>query len=535
MSAVRYQTSAPAATGRAGANPWLTAMLVALATFMEVLDTTIANVALRYIAGGLGVSEDEASWVVTTYLVANAISVTASAFLMKALGRKAFFLICLVLFTASSVLCGLAWSLQSLLMFRLWQGFAGGGMVPVGQSILADAFPPEKRGQAFAVFGVAVVVAPVVGPTLGGWLADNWSWHWCFLINGPIGTMAIVLIALIVRESDAAAAERRKWRQEGGGFDFVGFALVATFLGSLEILLDRGLENDWFGSSFIVKVAVICALAFVLMIPWEITRRNPAIDLRMVVTRQFGACFLVMLATGAILLATTQFLPQLVQQDLGYTATWAGLMISPGGLVTMAMMFVAGRLVAKVQPKYLIAAGATIIALSMYGLTNVYEDIGFWFMAHCRILFGVGFPLIFISITTASYQGIPPEKMGQAAALINAARNTGGSIGVSLVSNVLWDRQQFHQTRLVEHAIPSSIQYQDTLHKMTDYFLGQGSLPPQAQKQAIGWIGQQVQLQASFLSYIDAFWVLALIALAAVPVGLALRNVQPGRASAVGH
>jgi DHA2 family multidrug resistance protein len=535
MSAGLSQTSAPAVTGRATTNPWLIAVLVALATFMEVLDTTIANVALRYIAGGLGVSEDEASWVVTTYLVANAIILTASAFLAKVLGRKAFFLICLALFTVSSVLCGLAWSLQSLLLFRMLQGFAGGGMVPVAQSILADSFPPEKRGQAFAVFGVAVVVAPVVGPTLGGWLSDNWSWHWCFLINGPVGAMAIVLIALIVRESGTAAEENRSWRQQGGGFDFVGFALVATFLGSLEIVLDRGLEDDWFGSSFIVRVTVICALAFALMIPWEITRRNPAINLRMVATRQFGACFLVMLATGAILLATTQFLPQLVQQDLGYTATWAGLMISPGGLVTMAMMFVAGRLVGKVQPKYLIAVGAVIIALSMYALTNVYADIGFWFMARCRMLFGVGFPLIFVSITTASYQGIPPDKTSQAAALINAARNTGGSIGVSLVSNVLWDRQQFHQTRLVEHAIPSSTQYQETLHQMTNYFLGQGSLPPQAGQQAIEWIGQQVQTQASFLAYMDAFWVLALIALAAVPLGLALRKVKLGAGAAVGH
>ncbi len=535
MSAVTYQPSVPAATSHASANPWLIAVLVALATFMEVLDTTIANVALRYIAGGLGVSEDEASWVVTTYLVANAIILTASAFLAKALGRKVFFLICLTLFTASSVLCGLAWSLQSLLVFRILQGFAGGGMVPVAQSILADSFPSEKRGQAFAVFGVAVVVAPVVGPTLGGWLADNWSWHWCFLINGPVGAMAIVLIALIVRDSGAAVEERRKWRQQGGGFDFIGFVLVATFLGSLEVMLDRGLQDDWFGSNFIIKAAIICGLAFTLMIPWEMTRRDPAIDLRIVATRQFGTCFLVMLATGAILLSTTQFLPELVQQDLSYTATWAGLMISPGGLVTMAMMFVAGRLVARIQPKYLIAAGAAIIALSMYGLTDVYGDIGFWYMAHCRMLFGVGFPLIFVSITTASYQGIPPDKTGQAAALINAARNTGGSIGVSLVSNVLWGRQQFHQSRLAEQAIPSSIQYQDTLHQMTHYFVAQGSLPAQATQQAIGWIGQQMQLQASFLSYIDAFWVLALIALSAVPLALALRNVKLAGKATVGH
>jgi len=534
MSGRASQTSAPAMTG-GSANPWLIAVLVALATFMEVLDTTIANVALRYIAGGLGVSEDEASWVVTTYLVANAIILTASAYLAKMLGRKTFFLICLALFTASSVLCGLAWSLQSLLSFRILQGFAGGGMVPVAQSILADSFPQEKRGQAFAVFGVAVVVAPVVGPTLGGWLSDNWSWHWCFLINGPVGAMAILLIALIVPESDAAAEQHRKSRQQADGFDFVGFVLVATFLGALEVVLDRGLEDDWFGSSFIVTAAAVCGLAFVLMIPWEMSHPNPAIDLRMVATRQFGACFLVMLATGAILLATTQFLPQFVQQDLGYTATWAGLLISPGGLVTMAMMFVAGRLVGKIQPKYLIAAGAVIIAFSMYALTNVYGDIGFWFMARCRMLFGVGFPLIFVSITTASYQGLPPDKTGQAAALINAARNTGGSIGVSLVSNVLWNRQQLHQSRLVEHAVPSSTQYQYTLHQMTNYFLGQGSSLSQAQQQAIGWIGQQVQTQASFLAYMDAFWVLALVALAAMLLGLGLRKVKLGGAAPAGH
>ena len=340
----------------ASANPWLIAVLVALATFMEVLDTTIANVALRYIAGGLGVSVDEASWVVTTYLVANAVSLTVSAFLDKAIGRKAFFLICLVLFTASSVLCGIAWTLQLLLLFRIMQGLGGGGMVPVATSILVDAFPPEKRGQAIAVYGVAVVVAPVVGPTLGGWLSDNVSWHWCFLVNGPVG---VITIALVVRDSEAAVEERRKWLRQKSRFDLVGFVLVATFLGSLEIVLDRGLEDDWFGSSFITTVAIVCALAFVLMIPWEMTRRNPAIDVRMVATRQFSVCFLVMLATGAILYATTQYLPRLMQEDLGYTATWAGLVLSPGGIVTMVMMFVAGRLVGKIQPKHLIVVGGS--------------------------------------------------------------------------------------------------------------------------------------------------------------------------------
>ncbi len=527
--------SAGATRADASANPWLVAVLVALATFMEVLDTTIANVALRYIAGGLGVSEDEASWVVTTYLVSNAIILTASAFLAKKIGRKAFFLICLALFTASSVLCGIAWNLQLLLLFRIMQGLGGGGMVPVATSILVDAFPPVKRGQAFAVYGVAVVVAPVVGPTLGGWLSDNVSWHWCFLINGPVGVMTIGLIALIVRDSEAAVAEQRNWRLQKRRFDVVGFVLVATFLGSLEIVLDRGLEDDWFGSSFITTVAIVCALAFVLMIPWEMTRRNPAIDVRMVGTRQFGGCFLVMLATGAILYATTQYLPRLVQEDLGYTATWAGLVLSPGGIVTMVMMFVAGRLVGKIQQKYLIVAGGVIIALSMYALTNVYGDLGFWFMARCRMLFGVGFPLIFVPITSASYDGIPPDKTGQASALINAARNTGGSIGISLISNVLWRREQFHQNMLVDQALPSSVQYQNTLHQMTNYFVGHGTSPAEAPHQAIAWIGQQVLTQASFLAYMDAFWALTLIALAAVPLALSLRKVKLGGAAPAGH
>jgi MFS transporter, DHA2 family, multidrug resistance protein len=532
VSVSPIRPTASAATSGAG-SPWLIAVLVAGASFMEVLDTTIANVALPYIAGGMGVSEDEASWVVTTYLVANAVILTASPFLGRLLGRKNFFLICLSLFTLSSVLCGIAPNIQALLFFRVLQGLGGGGMVPVAQSILADSFPPAKRGQGFALFGVAVVVAPVVGPTLGGWLSDNLSWHWCFLINGPVGVLTVALIAALLREPIAADQGRKQ--PQKGGFDLVGFALVATFLSALEIMLDRGLEDDWFASSFIVAVAVVCALAFALMIPWEITRRNPMIDLQMVATRQFGACFLVMLATGAILLATTQFLPELVQQNFGYTATWAGLVLSPGGLITMVMMFVVGRASSKIQPKYLIIAGAVMIALSMYNLTNVYGDLGFWFFARSRMLLGIGLPLIFIPIVTASYDGIPPGKTDQASALINAARNTGGSIGVSLGNNILAHREQFHQGRLIEHAIPSNVSYQDTLQQVTQYFAAHGSSLAHAQQQAFAWIGQQMQIQATFLAYIDVFWALMLLSAAAVPLALVLRKVKLGGPAAAGH
>ena len=520
-------------SARGAANPWLIAVLVAFAAFMEVLDTTIANVALRYIAGGLGISQDEASWVVTTYLVANAVSLTASSFLARRFGRKAFFLACLGLFTASSVLCGMAWNLDLLVLFRILQGLGGGGMVPVSQSILADAFPAAKRGQAFALFGIAVVVAPVVGPTLGGWISDNYSWHWCFLINGPVGLVAMALIALSLRESRAAIEEQKRVKRLR--FDLVGFLLVATFLGALEIVLDRGQEDDWFGSSFIVTFAVICGLAFVLMIPWEITRRNPVVDIRMLGTRQFGSCFVVMLATGAILYATTQFLPQLVQEGFGYTATWAGLVLSPGGLVTMVMMFVVGRLSGVVQPKYLIATGAAIVALSMYDLTNVYGDLGFWFFATSRMLLGMGLPLIFLPIITASYDGIPPDKVDQASALMNVARNTGGSIGVSLASNVLAHREQFHQSRLAENVIPSSPQYQQTLQQVAQYFIEQGSSIAQAQQQAFAWIAKQVQTQAAYLAYIDVFWTLMLISAACVPLALILRKTKLGAVAPAGH
>jgi DHA2 family multidrug resistance protein len=530
-----------AAAGRAGAsaaiasgNPWLIAILVAFAAFMEVLDTTIANVALPYIAGGLGVSEDEASWVVTTYLVANAVSLTGSSYFAQRLGRKRFFLICLALFTASSVLCGFAPNLQSLLLFRILQGLGGGGMVPVAQSILASAFPPEKRGQGFALFGIAVVVAPVVGPTLGGWIADNVSWQWCFLINGPVGIVALGLIGALLRESNALAV-RTRFLQQGRAFDLVGFVLVATFLGALEIALDRGLEDDWFSSNFIIVAATVCALAFALMIPWELSHRNPMIDVRMVATRQFGASFLVMLGAGAILLATTQYLPQLVQQNFGYTATWAGLVLTPGGIVTVFMMPLVGRLTGTVQPRYLIAAGAAICAFAMYDMTKVNGDLGFWFFATSRIYIGIGLPLVFLPIIAASYDGVAPDKTDMASALINVARNIGGSIGISLANNVLAHREQFHQSRLVELANPSTSQYQNTLQQMMDYFTAHGSSLAQAKQQAFAWIGQQVQTQASYLAYVDVFWTLALISLAAVPLALTLRKVKLGGPAPAGH
>ncbi|MGU3540200.1 DHA2 family efflux MFS transporter permease subunit [Methylobacterium sp. A54F] len=527
-------SGAKSGTAPGGHSPWAIALVVSLATFMEVLDTTIANVALRYISGGLAVGPDEASWVVTSYLVANAIVLTASSFLAKRFGRKAFFMWSIALFTVSSVACGFAWDLYSLLVFRVLQGLGGGGMAPLAQSILADSFPPQKRGQAFALYGLAVVVAPVIGPTLGGWLSDNVSWHWCFLINGPIGLVSLGLMSLLLEDPPKAVAERKRLIREGVPFDIVGFLLVATFLGSLEVVLDEGQRKDWFGSNLIVVFATLSVVAFVLMIPWELRHRNPVVDLRLLAKRQFGSCFLVMLATGAILISTTQFIPQLVQDYYGYNATLAGLVLAPGGIVTVVMMLVIGQVSGKVQPKYLIACGAAIVALAMYDLTRLYGDTTFWFFAWSRIYIGIGLPMIFISITAASYEGIEPTQTDQASALINVARNVGGSMGVSLAQNVLAYRQQFHQNRLVEHVNPADPAYQETLRRAQEYFSVHG-LAGDAQGQATAWIGQQLATQVAYWAYIDVFWCLALVSASAVPLAMILKSVKRGGDAPAGH
>ena len=515
------------------ANPWLIAILVSVATFMEVLDTTIANVALRYIAGGLAVSSDEASWVITTYLVANSIVLCASGWIAEMFGRKRFFLVCIALFTVSSLLCGFAWNLQSLLIFRIMKGLAGGGMTPVAQSILAAAFPPAKRGQGFALYGIAVVVAPVVGPTLGGWLSDNVSWHWCFLINVPVGIISLISIYFIIPDSKEQVEARKKAWAKGVNFDIVGFLLVATFLGALEMVLDRGQIEDWFSSSFIFTFAIISATALLAFIPWELSRAKPLIDLEMLTGRQFGTCFIIMLVTGALLIATTQALPQLLQDQYNYTATIAGLAISPGGAVTMCMMVVVGRL-GFIQPRFLIAAGAAMAAFAMYDLLRMTSNADYWYFAWSRIYLGIGLPLIFIPITTASYDGLPPKKTDQASALINLARNFGGSMGVALTQTVLARREQFHHSRLAEHIGTWNPFYTDTLARVEAYFKATASTGNTAGTSG-AFIAQLVQGQATILAYIDVFFSLGVIAVLMVPLALSLRAVKKTNKPAAAH
>ncbi|MBV9457843.1 MAG: DHA2 family efflux MFS transporter permease subunit [Bradyrhizobium sp.] len=524
----------PERSAAGGHNPYLIAFVVSIATFMEVLDTTIANVALRHIAGGLAVGIDESTYIITSYLVANAIVLSISGWLATVIGRKRFYMICVATFTLASLLCGFAWNLQALVLFRILQGLGGGGMATSEQAILADSFPPHKRGQAFAIYGIAVVVAPVVGPTLGGWITDTYTWHWIFLINVPMGLLSLFLVGTLVNEPSGAEEERQKLLSKGLRVDYVGFALVAVGLGSLEYVLDEGQRNDWFGSNMILGFALASAFCLMALVVWELIVEDPIIDIRLLGQRQFGACFLAMLGTGAIVIATTQILPQLLQAELSYTAFLAGLVLSPGGLVTMVMMPITGKLIGSVQPRYLIAAAAAIAALSMWHLTGITGDISYGYAAMSRIYLAIGLPLLFLPITTASYDGVPPDKTNQASALINVARNLGGSMGVALSQTVLAQREQFHQSRLIEHISPSALGYQHTIDAMTRYFQAQGSNAPTASGQALAWVGQTLQHQIDLLAYIDVFWTLAVIGLIMVPIALSLRTIELG-APARGH
>lgn len=518
----------PERSAAGGHNPYLIAFVVSIATFMEVLDTTIANVALRHIAGGLAVGLDESTYVITSYLVANAVVLSISGWLSTVLGRKRFYMMCVATFTIASLLCGLAWNLQSLVLFRILQGLGGGGMATSEQAILADSFPPHKRGQAFAIYGVAVVVAPVVGPTLGGWITDTYSWHWVFLINVPMGLLSLLLVGTLVKEPSSAEEERAELLSKGLRVDYVGFILIAVGLGALEFVLDEGQRNDWFGSNMILSFALLAAFCLLALIPWELSRDDPIVDIRLLGTRQFGACALVMLGTFAVLISTTQLLPQLLQTEVGYTAMLAGLALSPGGIATMMLMPVAGRLVSVVQPKYLIMFGAAVAALSMWHMTGLTGDISYGYAALARIYLAIGLPFLFLPVTTASYDGVPPEKTNQASALINVARNIGGSIGVAVAQTLLAQRQQFHQSRLIEHAAPSDLGYQQTIDAMTRYFQAQGSNASDAASQAVAWVGKTLQQQVDFLAYIDVFWTLAIIAALLIPIAATLRSIDLG-------
>ena len=520
----------PAAAWRPQFNPWLIAVIVALAAFMEVLDTSIANVALPYMAGNLGVSNDESTWVLTSYLVSNAIVLPISGWLVTVVGRKRLFMICLLIFTVSSLLCGIAPSLGALILFRVLQGAGGGGLQPLAQSILADSFPPEKRGIAFAVYGITVIVAPTVGPTLGGWITDSYSWRWIFFINLPVGILALLLVFQFV--DDPPWAHRVK--DALARVDYVGIALLTVGVGALQVMLDKGQEDDWFGSNFIVTLTVIATVCLTALVFCEWRSREPIVDVRLFKNGNFAAANMMMFMVGAISFASTVLMPQFLQTLMGYTAQKAGMVMSAAALVLLLELPLVGQLTTHFQSRHLIAFGWLALTVTMYLSTKRIDlEMSFQSATWLRILqyFPLGF--IFIPASTAAYNGIPGEKNNAVAALVNFTRNIGSSVGTSVVTTMLARRSQLHQDRLVERANRINPGFQAAINGLAQQLAHGGMNWVDAEKHAMARFYADLRAQATALAYLDTYLALAVAAALMFLLSFTLRKNDPRAAGKV--
>ncbi len=519
-TAAHEDPAAIAARAEYPAGRWLIAGVVGLAAFMEVLDISIANVSLAHIAGSLSASQDEATWVLTAYLVANAIVLPASGWFSQVFGRKRYFIGSIVCFSIASLACGLAPSLGWLVVFRIIQGAAGGGLQPVAQAILADSFPPSQRSMAFSIYGIAVVFAPAIGPTLGGWITDNVSWHWIFLLNVPVGGVLIALSLALVK--DSAAYEKARKAKMAGGFrvDYIGFALLIVGLGCLQVLLDRGQQADWLASPFITTMAVLAGLSILALIIWEPMQDDPIMDLRLFKYRNFAISSVMMFMLGFVLFGSTLLIPQFVQRVLGYTATLAGLVISPGGLVIVFMMPIVGVLSGKLDARWMVGGGLAVVALSMFHMTTFNMNSSFTQLVAARCLQTLGLAFIFIPITSIAYVGVPADKTDQVSALVNLARNVGGSVGISLATTWLARRGQYHQNVLVENVTPYDHQTQSLTDQLTQHFMAAGASMDAARQQAQATIADMVASQSQLLSFLDDYWILGVVIAALVPLSL---------------
>ena len=511
-------------------NPWVIAVTVTLATFMEVLDTSIANVALPHISGNLSAGADESTWVLTSYLVSNAIVLPLSGWLSGLLGRKRFYMSCVALFTVSSFLCGLAPSLGVLVMCRILQGAGGGGLQPSEQAILNDTFSIEKRGMAFAVYGIAVVVAPTIGPWLGGWITDNFSWRWIFYINVPVGILSLILTSMIV--SDPPHQKRAKVK-EGFRIDYIGIGLISLGLGSMQIILDKGERDDWLSSGFIQVFFVLMLVGIIAGIIWELRHKDPVVDLRMLKDRNFAVATLAMFFLGFVLYSSTVLIPQFLQEMMGYTAELAGLALSPGGAVIMLMMPVVGFLVSRVNTKYLIAFGCLVSSLALFVMAGWNLQIDYRHAVLARMLQSFGLAFLFIPINVSAFAFVAREKTNMGTGIINLARNIGASVGIATVSTMLERRTQFHQSQLMEHANVFSRAFENKLHAISVAFTTSGSSGPGAAAQAYGMIYGTVQRQAAMLAFVDNFKMLGVIFMVVIPVLLLLKRPPKGAAAPV--
>ncbi len=513
-------TMGAAPDARPAINPWIIALAVTLATFMEVLDTSIANVALPHIAGSLSAGTDESTWVLTSYLVSNAIVLPLSGWLSSIMGRKRFYMGCVALFTISSFLCGFAPNLPLLIFFRVLQGAGGGGLQPSEQAILADTFPPAKRGMAFAVYGVAVVMAPAIGPTLGGFITDNYSWRWIFFVNIPVGILSLLLTSRLIQ--DPPDFRRRKLSELK--VDYIGLGFVALSLGTLQVILDKGQRDDWFESHFILTLSLISAASLIFVAIWEWYHKDPVVDLHLFRDRTFAAANMLMFMLGFALLGSTLLLPLFMQTLLGYTAQRAGMAISPGGFAIMLLMPLVGFLLARVDARRLMVIGLITLSFSLFHMTNFDLGVDFRTVMLARVIQAAGLAFLFVPINTAAYSFLPREKNNAASGLMNLARNIGGSVGISFVTTMLARRAQYHQAVLSENLSSANLALQKILHGT-----------PVSGASPKTWASMQALIvrQANMLAYIDNFWLLGMAILVIVPLVFLMKKSKPGGAVAV--
>jgi DHA2 family multidrug resistance protein len=528
--------SAPTTIWKPRANRWAVALTVTLATFMEVLDTSIANVALPHIAGGLGASADEATWVLTSYLVANAVILPMSAYLTTFMGRKRFYMICVLLFGISSAMCGLAPSLPLLIFFRVLQGAGGGGLAPSEQAILADTFEPKDRGKAFAIYGIAVVCAPAIGPTLGGYITDNFNWRWIFFINIPVAIVSLFLTNRIVEDPPHIVKEVKEMQRKGLNLDFTGFFLLAIGFGSLEFVLDKGQEDDWFGSRLITSFSVLCISSLILLILWEMRQirigHKPILDLTLFKRRNFAVAFLLMFVLGFCLFGSTVLIPQFVQSMLGYTAERAGLVISPGGLGIILLMPLVGFLVGKVDARLLVAYGFLSCSVALFFMLTLNLDVSYGYVAWLRVFQASGLAFLFVPISTISFAGMPPGKNNDVSGLTNLARNIGGSVGTAFLVTLLARRAQYHQLRLGDHLTSSTLSMQSQMSQMSRYLHDRGGMVYSmtlGRGMAQGALMRQLILHSTMLAYLDVIKCFAVAMGMMVPVVFLMTKVKGGR------
>jgi DHA2 family multidrug resistance protein len=512
-------------------NPWLIAATVALAAFMEVLDTSIANVALPHIAGDLGASTDQGTWVLTSYLVSNAIILPVGAWASSVIGRRNFFLLCITIFTAASFLCGIAPSLPILLIARVLQGTGGGGLQPMAQAIMADSFDEKKRGQAFALYGLVAVLAPSLGPTIGGWITDNYSWRWIFYINLPVGILAFFLVSRLVQDPPWIKADRANLRK----LDYIGLGLLTVAMGGMQIMLDKGEENDWFASTFIRISCFLFVAGMLGLIWWQWQAKNPIMNLRLFKYKNFAICCFLMILVGGVLNAATVLEPQFLQQLMGYTATRAGEALAGGGLALLVIMPLGGIATGRFPARNMAAFGFACFAGAFYYTSTHFTlTMTFGFAAWLRILQMFAIPFAFIAITTAAYVGLPKEASNQVSGIINFVRNVGGSIFIATTGAIVTNRSLVHQARLQESMQPGNLAYVNQVDALTSYFGGTGGGPGPGHM-ARAAIYQQLNQQAAAMAYQDIYRLLGWMAMGMVVCAFILSKNKPGQGSSAGE